>query len=598
MKDILFTDMSLCKPEGIIKPDYQPDSWICYDYETADLKGKAAFAGPFDDPPDLELPLTVEGWHHIYVGVHYGIVGHIFQERGEHAGSRIAVQFLRTRLSSDKCWDIIQPEYPRQRQHGYYTPPEESPEPPEVRYDQIVEVYWKTCDLSGESLHFSPWRDRLEESTCAGVAYVRLEPLSDAMLDEHRSELGRPDTKRLLVVNDGYFQGYHPTNESEVRQWLEPMRDSDIAFVMWGASILDQCAYPTKAGCFVRGESAHLYDSLIKGVKPPQNFDHLETAAGVAHEMEIKLYGSMRPSGGRIPPGHLPDSPHTFFHNHPEYWCVDENGRKVGHMSLAFPEVRSKQILVLREFVEDHSCDGVHYHFNRCFPFVLFEEPVLIEFREKYDEDPRELDRGDERWLEHRSGYVTTFVREVRRMLDEVSAAKGRQLGLALTVMNSLENNLFNGFDLKTWIEEDLVDHLMMHPGFFSEIVPDTFKRRAGGSFTSTGKVLPETVIPVQKLSEGKRCRVYADLYPRYQTADSYRQQAIGFYDAGVYGLAVWDYYWRIWRKSEWNMIRRLGHRDELNGWREKVSSYTSARQLSSLAGMSMDPRYSIASNG
>ena len=587
MENIYLTDLSKCEPSTAIGEAYQPDHWICYDYETEDLQGKAVFAGPFDRAPDLTLDLNAAGWHHIYIGIHYGIVGDITQERGEHAGKNIATQFLRLRLSSDKSFDIIQPEFPRQRQHDYYIPPDPGPELPEALTGQMVEVYWKTADLTGTSLHFAPWREPLQKSTSAGVAYVRLEPLEKTALDRYRSELGNADTKRVMVVNDGFFQGHHPANESEVRQWLDPMKDSDIALVIWGAAFLDQCAYPTKSGCHVRGEYPLLYPSLTSQAKPDLAFDSLETAAIVAHEMGIELYGSMRAAGGRIPPSHTPPAgTETFFHNHPQYWCVDEQGNKVGHLSLAFPEARQKQMDVLREFVEDHSCDGVHYHFNRCYPFVLFEGPVVKDFQEKYGTDPRKVARNDPRWLEHQCSYLTTFIRDIRNMLDEVGGTRNTRLGLALTVMNSLENNRFHGIDLATWIEEDLVDHLMLHPAFPHEVANEN------------RKVLPETVQPVQELSKGKRCRVYADLYPRYQTADTYRQQAIGFYQAGVYGLAVWDYYWRIWRKSEWNMICRLGHRRELEGWKQKARSYIHTRPLKSLAGMSMDPRYTPGSNG
>lgn len=533
----------------------EPGKWLAYDYATGKFAGQILYCRGGKHVPELCFPLKAKGWHRIYLGIHYGL------RSGNH--------ILRVRLSGDNWHDLVEQEVPNQKQTNYFKPARGTPSARPIGRNSLDEVYWRTAHCNGQSLCIAAHRDCGADSSSAALAYIRLVPLRAPDLKEHQREMPRPETRRVMAVYDGTDS---PRDDRTLRKWLEPLRASDVSVVAWGASLLDQCFYPTRTGNYLF---------------PKVRFDSLKAAAELCREMGIECLGSMRPNMGFFPPGHWSRAGRSFFCKHPEYWCVAESGEPAGHVSLAFPEARAAQIAILRDYLAGRDLDGVHYLFNRCYPFVAYEQPVVAAFKAEYGKDPRRLPWHDARWIEHRCQYVTVFMRALRAMADEVGRARGRRVKIGLTVMNSLENNALNAFDLKTWLQEGLVDHLMLHPCWSFDLRGDP-------------RVTPATARPIQQLADrvGGGCRVYADLYPRCQPAEHYRQQALTFYKAGIYGVALWDYYQRSPRKSEWAMARLLGHREELKQWRARALSFGRVLPLKSLCGVSTSLRYNMVTNG
>lgn len=580
---ILISDLfEACRAGNQVSRDYDPQKWLAYEYSTDEVAGTVLFCGPEQNAPELRIALGQTGWHRIYLGIHYGMVAFPLESRIQIAGQRLHPFILRARLSGENWRDMIEPELPSRRQAGYYTPAEEAPGWREVSWDVVDEVHWRAADLDGRDLLISPHREINHEWAAAALAFVRLEPMDENDMADVERERPRSDTRRMFGKHDG---SHPPLDEQETRKWLEPLRDSDFEIIAWGASFTDQTFYPSHVG-HQQSDPWHVLSLANKRPLPADGFDMLKCAADVCHEMGIEILGSMRPGGGRFPPSHLTQTGRSFFYDHPEFWCVSETGEPVGHLSLAFPEVRRLQIDVMREYFDGRDLDGVHYYFNRCFPFVLYEEPVVRDFQARHDEDPRRLPFEDERWLEHRCGYITTFMRELRAMVDEIGRAKGRHLKVCPTIVNSIENCWINGYDIATWIEEGLVDGLLVHPCF------------SGIRTDGDDRVTPETIKPISDLAAPRGVKVWADLYPRYKPAEHFRQQALSFYDAGIHGVGYHDYYVRCQRKSEWSMIRMLGHREELKGWRDKALSFSRTHRLKSICGMSNDPRYWTHTNG
>ena len=87
---------------------------------------------------------------------------------------------------------------------------------------------------------------------------------------------------------------------------------------------------------------------------------------------------------------------------------------------------------------------------------------------------------------------------------------------------------------------------------------------------------------------------IYADVYPRGMPAEGYRQRAIDYYAAGIDGLSLWDTHARRTRASEWSMIRRLGHRQELEGWEADTAGLFQRTTLRTFQGITTDRAYSF----
>jgi hypothetical protein len=274
------------------------------------------------------------------------------------------------------------------------------------------------------------------------------------------------------------------------------------------------------------------------------------------------------------------------------------DGTATGQLSLASPEVRGRLTDVLREQVENYDIDGVYVKFNRSYPFVLFEEPARGDFIAKYGDDPAALNPRDERWIAHKATYVMGFVNGLRDMLDQVGDRKGRRLKLALHVMSCLRHNRFFGLDLEPAIRQGRIDYLLPHPTFSLEIAELEADEGHGPRNTDHYSVTPERVAQFVRVAEGTGCGIYPDIFPRRMPADEFRKRAMAYYDVGADGMGFHDLYWRLHRKSEWAMLRRLGHRDELPAWRAQCEGFFRKRKLITMAGCSMDTRFNPGTCG
>ena len=209
----------------------------------------------------------------------------------------------------------------------------------------------------------------------------------------------------------------------------------------------------------------------------------------------------------------------------------------------------------------------MHLCFNRSAPFVLYEEPVRDTFIKNYGEDPVDLDYEDERWLLHRSGFVTEFLRDIRKMLDQQGASSGKRLGLAVTFYHK-PYPLYNAMDLKTWIDENLVDYLIPH---WVHIAQDD-----GAAIVSQ----------FTALTENTSVKLLPDIYPRTPPGEKYAEAANLMYEAGADGFAFWSAEMRTTRASEWAVVRRLGHKDDLNRYVQEAPTFWRSVNLKELDGV------------
>jgi hypothetical protein len=133
-----------------------------------------------------------------------------------------------------------------------------------------------------------------------------------------------------------------------------------------------------------------------------------------------------------------------------------------------------------------------------------------------------------------------------------------------------------HGIDVETWVREGLVDVLVVH----DPSVGDPEGREAAA-----------LLAPYVELAAGTDTRVYADLYPRRQSAESMRVRALACYGAGADGLCFWDCQKRAHRLSGWAMHRVLGHREELRDMAEYAGSLFRIVPLRTLDGFdALDP--------
>ena len=105
---------------------------------------------------------------------------------------------------------------------------------------------------------------------------------------------------------------------------------------------------------------------------------------------------------------------------------------------FATPEVRAHQLAALRELATNYDLDGIQLDFARGVPSL----------------------RVGHQWANR--DYLTQFMRDVRAMVRQREIERGRPLLLAARIAESLEGCHFDGIDIETWVEDDLIDLMVL----------------------------------------------------------------------------------------------------------------------------------------
>jgi hypothetical protein len=534
-------DLSRCLPAVRLTRDFTSNCWNLVDYETEDgVKGVMAAAYPGQDCGELTLPLEATGTYRILLGINYTKATWGFDSPYGQ---------VEVKLSDDPGFRRVAAEGGINGEDGKLKIGVN-----QDCYRAIQEVYWKTAELSGQSLVFrqpeAPY-NREEHACISNISYVKLVPLSAAERDAWRQTLPTAATKRIgMIFCTGQFTGhtsgtytFHPTKASFFDNEFTPYVNSDIGLVIFEAMRGNYCLFKTKLGD-VGPDDNQWRDDWV---------DPLAEMIRVARRHGVKIFASQRMIGAQFPLNRTPISRARFYWQHPEWVKLDRDGVRLTGLSLAYAGVRQHWLGLLREALA-YGIDGIQLHLNRATPFIGYEPPVVEAFQARHGVDPRQLPEEDPRWAAHCAGYVTAFLREVRALVDE---RPGRELAITLygepTKYDHDKKNyhpLRYQCDVETWITERIADYLMPSPYISLDLIRQW--RKLGG----------------------ERLHIWPDLMPRTQLPSDYARLARRYYEAGADGLCTWDGERRAARLSEWAAVQRLGHRDQLDRLEQEAKHY------------------------
>ena len=267
MKNVIISDLSQCQPAHRLDRDYRHGTWRLIDYETEEFAGTMIYSGPGMNCEPLSLSLNCEGYHAIYVGVHYP---------GEFGDAHV-----RLRLTDDPAYTLVRAE----TQSGK----DLSGIPPELRWShttkafsdyQVSEAFWKVADLTGVALIISRFNEGGRGGSYgemySNLVYLRLVPLSEAEIEEYRQELPRQDTKRLVAMNDAGIFSELRTKE-DIWAQFEPYRDSDVKIMLWATFKGENCTYRSRIGRTLT-DSANPFDRFAAHERWDLTLEKLEGA--------------------------------------------------------------------------------------------------------------------------------------------------------------------------------------------------------------------------------------------------------------------------------------------------------------------------------
>jgi hypothetical protein len=496
--------------------------------------------------PEVSYPLAVTGWHRISIGV--------YQERWDE------VESFQVKLTDDPAFGVI-------------TVPSG---PLWVFYD----VFWKIADLTGQDIVFrqllNEWdagdeRDIVRHPAArARIAYIKLEPMSDAEVKAYQADVRHPEHKRLYAHNDahGYLWLYGAREARDIIREVEPYRDTDFSRLYWEAAMGDLLYYLGSAGRLPTCDGIDDFANSGGRVHAEnwryfreQGIDPMRIALDHARSIGLEFHAGYRPAGFCFPPPEDQWNAGGFYEQHPNLRAVNRDGSIAPRTSFTFPETRRYVLSVLREIAE-YGVDGIALIYIRRPPLVGYEPPLVDGFRAETGLDARELAPDDERWLRYRCGVLTEFMREIRAEMSAVAREQGRTTPIEITAMVSgrAEENLLHGMDLAAWIAEGTVD----------TVIPYTMAPELDSAAEAWPD--PEAARYWVDLVRGSKTKLSLSILPRWKSPEDYRRKAKELYAVGAESLFFWDCGGgrvNFLDHFSWNAMRRLGHRDEILAWRD-----------------------------
>ena len=284
---------------------------------------------------------------------------------------------------------------------------------------------------------------------------------------------------------------------------LQAHLDHGIRHVMWalGRSTLDyHSALPTStmyAGD-TRPETKVIGDSF-------RHECSLRAALSFAEKNNMIIYGRLgmnRHYGDALGGGLRSE----YIAGHPE-WMERHRGGQVDStkVSFAIPEYRAERIAVLLE-VAQIGAHGLCLDFCRQPPVARYHPQILDPWMKAGHADPRQMLTGSPEflaWAQHRADFVNLFMRDLRAQLRELEQKTKRKTPVMVRIPEATLNmNLMEGLDLRTWLEEAWVDEIALDPlWIWGFDYPDTTKpyldltrprgvKLFGGVNTTAGKAM------------------------------------------------------------------------------------------------------------
>ena len=329
----------------------------------------------------------------------------------------------------------------------------------------------------------------------AATAALTFSSLTSRPLPAAEAPQPRHGTKLVIVNDDGFsafFSGRYK-NADDLRHQVASYADTSVAVFEWCITSGSRVNFPTPASELIgtgvtdfgrRGDQV-VTETLRR--LAAEGVDTLEVVARACHDSGIRCYATMRMNGDYAP-GAKDDSltrqlNSDFWRAHPELRVRGPKGEDKTKLSFAYPAVRDFKLAILRD-AATRDIDGIHLDFLRHPPFFGFEEPMVKAFQEKHAVDPRTLPATDARWGPIRAGFMTTFLRDARKLLDAAGAKRGRHLGLSARI--DWREHALLGCDYATWLKEGLLDYLVVAQhslgGYEFDLAPFVQTARAAGT--------------------------------------------------------------------------------------------------------------------
>jgi len=314
-----------------------------------------------------------------------------------------------------------------------------------------------------------------------------------------------------IVYNDDGGSIHGVLNVEELLQKaVDPLAGTHVDAFFWCVGGNDVYIIKTEAG-EVWGGNATQFDTVYQWeehqtlkrlLESPR--DYVEALSERSRKTEMDFFLSFRMNDihdGPAPFGGDRVGYSEFKKKHPEFLMGDAVHAwfKTAH-DFKFPEVREHKLAIIEEAISRYATglDGIELDFQRHHYYFLPEEA----YRNRY--------------------LITDMVRRVRKCLDDVGARRDNRLSLAIRVPSTFEIASRTGFDVQTWLDEELIDILI--------------------AATPAGAELNLPVKEFVEATRGTACQLLACL-GWYVPPPKARAAALNYWKAGVDGIYLFNWF-------------------------------------------------------
>ena len=263
-----------------------------------------------------------------------------------------------------------------------------------------------------------------------------------------------PPTYQIIYNWDGAPHGYSPVPQT-LEQFLDgvfaPLIDTQVDALFW--CIGEHTARWQSENLEQIGEvHGRRYENAAAYIHSENILRMLERGEDPhsaiikrGHELGIAVYASLRMNDNHFNGAQLPDLDKLHHSeltqlrkDHPE-WLLGNHTSEWFALSwdLSVPEVRKHRLDHVRELCENYAWDGIELDWQR----HGFHLPADEAFRLRYT--------------------ITDLQRAARQVTDKIGKKRGKPFYVAARIATSLEACRHIGYDIETWLKEDLVDLLI-----------------------------------------------------------------------------------------------------------------------------------------
>lgn len=570
-KEVIFSDLgSVCQPQENISPLREMGKWNAVSYETAEVQGTLLAALGSSFPEDVRLCPNLTGWYKIYVGI----------PACWSSGSR---SLLNIGLTGDN----ILTHFSHQAQ-------------PYFARQQIQEAFWRCADMTGQDVVINKYAQG--KALDAVVAWIRFVPMDEAEVETFQKDQARTDTKRIYATNDmhGMLCSYGLQAPEQWHSVIDDFDQSDAEWLSFENIRLFVDSDPSTGSWETFAFPREVDRRVQRLFRDSFTFPMLKDLIDYGHSKGLKICSSQRMGAwGMEFPFDQCYFDSRFFLSHQHLRCIDRDGDPISSLSYLYPEVQNCIIGHLLDMAK-LGVDAVELIATRGIPYILFEQPFIDAFMEKYGEDPKTLPLDEPRVMALRCELLTGFFRRVRNALDETCGKD--KVRIHLRCLFSLYDNRYIGIDVERLVREGIVQGIISYPQQLREVLPEELWQPDGKHIdlekyhraviqgnepliqrNTDFDFLPPTLdtrgVPqgpesqkarVQEFMELERqygVTVWFDILPRIMMPAEIQARALDLYRCGAERLSLWDTYSRAPARLCWSMMRRLGHKEELESW-------------------------------